>query len=254
MNYIFFNNVPEDLRNTKNSQVTGTAIRDLLKSEFLSPSNARALRSLLYQIFQQIDGLGGPRIGRRIPRYEPELLNRPASKVEEFIQELGRNDFKSLFELLETDGSDWAQSYCIRLGLQFYAPFSRVLAAKWSYIIEDRWYPFGPDERKYWESSSNLIDSNLCDIFEKIYHLGQFRVPGSPYWFPSSLSRDGHIKNVDRVWKSSLREFGWPIAPIKMYGSRYRSMTRLDWRYLYRIEVEERERIRANIMAKLSKF
>lgn len=252
MNWIFSKNIPEQLKDTPIAKVTEDDIRHVLASETVRPANARDLRSLLHQVFWRVYESGGPSVGGRLPHYAPRLLDRSPSKTEEFIETIGRQDFEALFRLLEVEGGNWPQLYCLRLSFQLRAPFSRLMAARWHQIIEDRWYPFAPGERKYWDIEWSRINLRTCKILERVNHLALANFGGSRFWFPSRISASGHISNTDRVWRRILQEIGWPHASVSLYAARYRRITHFDDVWLWP-DPKQKYR-RTQIVAKLSKI
>jgi hypothetical protein len=114
------------------------------------------------------------------------------------------------------------------LSFELQAPFSRLLSARWDQIFENRWYPFGPEERKYWHLLCDRIDMPAYKILERVHKYGNSDFGGSDYWFPSQTSSQGHIKNPDRVWRSILKEIAWPFVPIRLISSHYLNLPNFD--------------------------
>ena len=101
MKKLFHSNVPERLKRKLIKKITRNDIENGLSSEMVRPSNARALRSLLHQIFERVSILRGPEILDGMPGYAPNLYKRKLSKETEFINSLKHDDFIQLFQFLE---------------------------------------------------------------------------------------------------------------------------------------------------------
>jgi hypothetical protein len=129
-----------------------------------------------------------------------------------------------VFELLEGD-KKWQQALCIRLFFEFGAPLARLMAARWSQILDGYWHPYRPGDRIFWFEGREQIKGDARAILERVKRLIQRDVKPSEYWFPSrAVHSPSHIKTVDATWWGTLHRLGFPPYPLREFALSYRNL------------------------------
>jgi hypothetical protein len=174
---------------------------------------ALALPSLLYfarDLGDHLHQLQGDRYDKRFPE----------------LKDLAEEDYRGLFQRLETEGTYWQQAMCARLFFEFWTPFYRLMGAQWDGIVDRRWYPYPPSERRLNMRYGGRIDEQVAALLDRARRLGTERFGPNPYWFPSQLGRKfGHIRTVDTIWRNALYDIGARYFPLREIALSYRRST-----------------------------
>jgi hypothetical protein len=218
-NKLFHQIIPKVLQETNVTLVEPAVIAASLVRRDIKPGNIRVLRSFIGQI-QHIGAIGGFReaLAKEFwRRWEAEMDVRFPE-----LRDLHAGDYHRLFDLLEHD-ERWQPALCIRLFFEFAAPLSRLMAAQWSQILDEFWYPYWPDERILWFEGRQQIKDDTRAILERVKHRIQRDFKASEYWFPSpSVHSSSHIKAVDATWQRTLHCLGSPPYPLRDFALSYR--------------------------------
>jgi integrase len=125
---------------------------------------------------------------------------------------------------LEADES-WRAALAIRLYFATGAKLQQILKARWSDIIENRWYPFLPEERKLWYECSERLGPSASAVIELLQAHHRDENISSPYLFPSADGPSKPIKTVQRHWDRFCGTFGWKNLPLSHVVLRHRGRT-----------------------------
>lgn len=123
---------------------------------------------------------------------------------------------------LMAEEKKWQQACCIRMFLEVGSSLSRVMQAKWSQIIDKKWYPYLPHEHDYWYECAEEISPALEDILLDVKQKSM----ASDYFFPSDYSRSvPHIKSIDTVWRHCLYDLDLPYISLVTFRRRWKPKT-----------------------------
>jgi hypothetical protein len=216
--------IPKELRDTNVALVEPTAVAAALVRQDIPPGNIRILRSFIGQIYQRLAQTDGT-----MRRFSAALSEAFWKRWETHydvafpeLRDLKPEDYRRVFELLEND-ENWQQALCIRLFFEFGAPLTRLMAAKWSQILGDHWYPYWPDERILWFEARERIEGDTPALLERVKFLVRRDFPTSEYWFPSHFARSSkHIRTIDPTWRHTLYRAGSPPYRLREFALSYR--------------------------------
>ena len=103
------------------------------------------------------------------------------------------------------------------------APMGRLMAAQWWQIIDDRWYPYLPEEKVYWFESVENIDASAKALLDRIRQLGKERYKNSQYWFPSPTQSSNPITSTQGLWRDTFDSLGSRHYPLAGFARSYRN-------------------------------
>lgn len=221
--------VPDRIKQLSLEQVPVSAVADILLDHSQYRGNFMVLRGFLVQIFNSASHFHRPFIGfgdelsmeinakweERAKVLYPEILNFEKPVIEAVKSHLSKERDK------------WQQAYCILAYLEFGAPLSRVMAARWDQIIDDRWYPYLPREKVYWFESKEHIKKSGRVLLNRIRDLATNEFGDSPFWFPSRHGRKrAHIRTVDTLWRYTIHDLKLPYVSLYDFSQRWRQPNR----------------------------
>lgn len=206
----------------------------LIERSHLGPGNLRLLRSLFNVVFWNIHDLGGPVVGHVLPSLRGIETSR--EKADGFLADLRLEDYRMLFRAIE-EQADWRSSVAMQLSFHFWGPLCRVLGARWSQVVDGRWYPYAPLERRSWFWRYSNIDQAEFDCLDKARQRALAEGIVSDYVLPSRRDPMKPLRNIDRRWRSVLRDLGWPYLSLAKASSAFRRwFPLLEWPDLQRRE------------------
>lgn len=205
------------IRATKIADLVDGRLVEMIYDARLSPGNLRLLRSLFKAIFWNVHEMGGPPIGTVLPR---RLSVRPEEHfdIDAFHENLSKSKLEDLFHWLKHSNANWRFRCAIALSCLLWSPVSRVLSAQWSQIVDDRWYPYGADERTYWWAKAARIDREAYNWLLVARQGADEERVESEFWFPRSGDPTRSIANVDHVWLAAIRDLDWPITTLREFS------------------------------------
>src|ERR1051326_6933849 len=222
---LFLKHIPQKLQQTQLGRVRPKAVAKALPAKPVPSYNAMVLRSFISQIFIKASRSHGPFIG--FPRSLSDELWPEWRKVRDVkfpeLRDLRPQDYQKLFLSLEKE-KRWQQALAIRLYFKFRLSLQVLLAGRWAHIISDRWYPYGPDERKYWTSYAERLDEEAIALLDRVRTLVERDFGRSLYFFPSPERSGRHIASVQRVWLDILERNGLRYYPLREFGLSYRDL------------------------------
>jgi hypothetical protein len=202
---LYEQHVPNELRKTKVPKIKPAELATVYRSLQKKPGSARTLHAFLGQIIKDV-------------RLHSSTLAR-AFYLEGHAPLPARNDFRyyrsrqfpeklfnDVFERLEGNQTSWVQASFIRLLFEFGAPADRLMKAEWDHIAEGRWYPWLKGERQFWWLHARIIDDITAKLLENLRIRGRQEFGDSVFLFPSRLSRTGHIRSFQNVWRPVAEE------------------------------------------------
>lgn len=218
--------IPDEVLASTFRSVPVRKLADCITAREISYGNVRIFRSFVGSVFKEAGQHYGPLHYKLESIQRRCLKNLDARKAPPYpaILEISEDDYRSFFAALETDGS-WRAALAIRLYFATGAKLQQILKARWSDIIEKRWYPFLPEERKLWYESSEQLDASALVVIALLqsHHRGESIL--SPYLFPSSGDPSNPIKTVQRHWDRFCGTFGWKNLPLSHVVLRHRPRT-----------------------------
>lgn len=222
---LFMAHVPAALRQRPLAKVSHKKLAASLAKLAVHGGNLRILKSFVGQIFT------------RAGEFDGSLSAFPEKLSEEFWErwertnklpfpELGqrrKDRYQTVFAKLEAGEDRWPEACCIRLFFILGAPLSKLMSAQWWQIIGDVWYPYLPEEKKYWFESREVLNSDALAIVQKLRTLSDQLSVGDRYLFPSLTNRGKPISSVYNLWVSTLNEIGHRNYPLGEFARSYRS-------------------------------
>lgn len=217
------------IRATKIADLADGRLVQMIYGARLSPGNLRLLRSLFNAIFWNVHELGGPPIGKVLPR---RLSVRPEGPfdIDAFHENLSERKLEDLFHWLKHSNANWRFRCAIALSCLLWSPVSRVLSARWDQIMDDRWYPYGAEQRTYWWAKADRIDREAYNWLLVARHGADEERVQSDFWFPRSGDPRRSIANVDHVWLAAIRDLDWPTTTLREFSRHARTrLIRAEW-------------------------
>lgn len=242
---------PDDqIRKLKLSELDNGGLSKFIEESRLSPGNLRLLRSLFNVTFWNIHHLGGPPIGRILPHRRVAFRAQNQGR-DDFFETMKKTEMERLLQYLRESNADWRSRSAIALSCLFWAPVSRVLKARWSEIIDDRWLPYAPVERKYWYAKWERIDSVELEWLTLARTGADTEGISSAFWFPSPINPDQPLANIDRTWFQALDHLNWPRMSLTKFGAETR---RRLFFFEWPDNIKRTESRRAEIIAQLASW
>jgi hypothetical protein len=195
--------VPQNVKTKKALRVTARDIAAFLRKLDSRPGAARALRGFVGQVFEaagEYDHRFYKVLRDARTLYRPEYEWR---RIQGYRKGASENVLFRLFKTLESESECRVQAAFIRLLFEFDAPADRLMRAEWSHIVKNRWFPWVPGERKYWNVHGRFIDERTKRLLEKLRAENQIEFGDSPFLFPSISSASGHIRTYDALWRKT---------------------------------------------------
>ena len=229
-------NVPKNIGDKAACEVALDEVIEVLDAT--KPGNLRQLRPLLgraldiprrFGVRSAASSLRLRYIGRTVSNESdlpPQLKNWSQDKFTSFVETFERYEEK------------WQQAFCLRFYLQFHAPLSQVMAARWDNLYESIYQPFlGADQPprkqlvwKYVErwGRHEILRGSLLELLRTCRDRGESEVLGSSYWFPSRLGRTvGHIRSIDHVWRGALHQHGLRYISPRLFRTAFHGVVPL---------------------------
>ena len=222
---LFARYVPEQIKTTPLATLNPKQVARALVEANTSPGNVRVLRSFIAQIIEHGASFHGP-LGSFRDKFSDEFSaqwerNRDVRYPE--LRKFNDEKYLELFRILESDDEYWQQAMAIRLYFAFRAPLNRILSAQWKQIHEHYWYPYWPDEKKYWFECRERIDGNTPKLLDRVKRLAARDFNNSQFWFPSNYPRGvDHIRAVEHAWRRALRRSRIRYYPLREFSRSFR--------------------------------
>lgn len=220
-----YRHISEESRSTLLEEIDARKLAEEITNSRIPFGSSRMLQAFIGQVFKSASrwngslGLVSDRIQRRAYsiRQKQEIPPYPA------ILEISESELKEFLNILERDETNWRANLAIRFYFGTGAKMRRVLSAQWDHIIDGKWYPYSPAEKKYWFNGGEEVHSeakHVLDIVRK-HHVNENL--NSPFLFPSLRNPDlKPISTIQRRWKTLSQKFGWNGLPLSHVVRRYR--------------------------------
>lgn len=158
---LFATHIPKRLKRLPLDEISPKSLAGSLAAMASQGGNLRTLRSFIGQVYDRAADFDGS-----LHTFAEELSVhfwrkwQSANKLPfPEIKKLERADYEKIFARLEAEEDRWQQALCIRLFFILGAPMSRLMRAQWRQIVDNKWFPYLPDEKVYWfESLEHLKD------------------------------------------------------------------------------------------------
>jgi hypothetical protein len=203
--------LPEGIREATLADIEPAQMAAALSVAGLPPSAVGVLRPFIGRIFREAIAANpslyyfSKRIGDHLHEHPNDYLSSTGVSTEDY--------YNRLFNFLECENKYWQQAMCIRLYFEFRTPLSRLMAARWKDIVDDRWYPYPASEQTLNLRYGGRVVGNVVPLLDRVRSLGEVNLGPNPYWFPSRYGRKfGHIRTVDTVWRNALHISEGPIS------------------------------------------
>lgn len=251
---LFHQIVPATLQSKTLEKVSASQLARALVNRKFAAGNIRTLRSFIGQVFERASNFDG-RLGRFHDKFS-DSFNKRWQHVYDVrfpeLRKLKESDYEAIFRRLENEVQHKHQAICILLFFELSAPLSRVMAGQWRSIIADRWYPYLPAQKVLWHESAQKISKRARYLLDQAASKKEAQRK-NPYWFPSSLSRSGHIRTVNPLWRNTLQRCGLSYYPIREFARSYRDPSNPSYMISFLRQYGPMFR-KANNAAKLSKM
>jgi len=99
---------------------------------------------------------------------------------------------------------------------------SRLMQAQWWQIVDDRWFPYLPEEKVYWFESSEHLKEDAKRVLEKARARATGGLARSCYWFPSPVRSGAPISTVQSLWQDVLEGAGLRYFPVWEFAQSFR--------------------------------
>lgn len=195
------------------TDLAGGLLAKKIEASSIGYGTMRVFRSLMNVVIANIHVLGGPSINRLWPHGITSQII-PKEEFHQFLEQLEALEFKKFLDSIRDFDCSWQSKTAIELALCFNSPFSRVLNGRWSQIVDNQWYPYGVNERKFGYLRTELINGRPFECLKIAADMARLNRTESDFWLPSDENSNRPIKNVDRTWKRVLRENDWPEVSI----------------------------------------
>jgi hypothetical protein len=225
---LFAVHIPIMIRSAPLAEQSTAEIAAALGNANLPPSALQLLRPFLGRVFEK----AAPArteffyFSRKLNDHLRQLRgNRDSSgmtfpELENFTEE----DYRRIFQRLESETRYWQQAMCARLFFEFWAPFYRLMSARWDSIVDRRWYPFPRSEWRLNARYGGRIDDEISLLLDQVRSLGTEKFGPTPYWFPSPFGRKfGYIRTVDTIWRNILHDLQAPYMPLRDVALHYKN-------------------------------
>lgn len=231
---LFWRYIPNDLKELRLIRISSRRMAHVITNKEILPGNARKLRAFIGQIYKRVSLWSIDRrlehIQRRIYQIWSEGKTVPYPK----IKEISEDDFKAFFQRLETETVYWRQALALRLYFATGARLSRILAGQWRQIIDSNWYPYLPNEKKFWFEGCEHIHKEVEHIFSLIRQRLHEEIGPSEFFFPSDHGMtSGHIMTVQPFWRRVAKESGWQGLPLSHVVRRYKRRNNPGYSYWF---------------------
>lgn len=222
---LFANKTLKPFKETPLAKLKPRQIAEALVRSDLSAGNVRTLRAFVSQIFERGATFHGP-----LGRFHDEFASSFSTEWDRVrkvrypaLNKLSDKRYREVFDALESEANFWQQALAIRIYFEFRAPLIRVLRAEWNQIYEAHWYPYAPNEKKYWFECRESIEKDSARILDQIRTRGAHGFNTSSFWFPTNFpGRSGYIRSVEHVWRLTLRKCGLRYYPLREFSRSYR--------------------------------
>lgn len=211
-----------------------------LAAEIADPAlpimQSRALQAFVGQIYSSFSRWHGPagKVSDAITRRISTLRSKQGVPYPGIL-EISEEDLSRFFSLLAAEKKRWREALAIRLYFETGAKMRRILRIRWSEILDDRWYPYSPDERDYWFMGIERLEKPALEVLSlaRSRLLEEKRV--SRYIFPRiDASVDEPIANVRRYWLRISNAMGWDGLPLSHVVLRHKERNTPSYLHMYR--------------------
>ena len=215
--------ISSELFHSTFAEISSQGLADAITGNNITYGNVSVLRSFIGGVFKRAQESCGP-LGLKLDsiqeRCRKNLRAREEPRYPEILN-ISDADYRHFFNLLEGDGH-WREALAIRLYFATGAKMQQVIKARWSDIVDNRWYPYLPKERKLWSSGSEPLDHETMAVISLIERCHGGENIASPFLFPSLVKPDQHLKTVQRHWVRLSGAIGWQNLPISHVVLRHR--------------------------------
>lgn len=222
---LFSIHLPGRIRSAPLADVTPSQIATALSTASLSPTALRLIRALIGHIFEEAAPAQPSLLhfSRDLADRLNQLLGDHYEERFPELENLTEDDYKKIFQRLEAELTYWQQAMCVRLFFEFWAPFYRLMGARWDRIVDRRWHPYPLSEWRLNLRYGGRIEGPVVALLDRVRRLGAERFSLSPYWFPSRYGRKfDHIRTVDTVWRNTLHDVRARYVPLREVALNYR--------------------------------
>ncbi len=222
---LFARHVPGKIKKTSLENLNPKQLSRALVKANASPGNVRVLRSFISQVLERAVSFDGS-LGRFHDEFADEFSTQWERGRDVRYPELRKfpdKKYIEIFSALESDAEYWQQALAIRLYFIFHVPLRRILCAQWKQIHDAYWYPYWPDEKKYWFECREKIEGDALAVLDKIKLIGARNFGASHVWFPSRSPRSTlHIPTVEHAWQRALRKSHVKYYPLREFSRSFR--------------------------------
>ena len=221
---LFATHIPKRLKRLPLDEISPKSLAGSLAAMASQGGNLRTLRSFIGQVYDRAADFDGS-----LHTFAEELSVhfwrkwQSANKLPfPEIKKLERADYEKIFARLEAEEDRWQQALCIRLFFILGAPMSRLMRAQWRQIVDNKWFPYLPDEKVYWFESLEHLKDDAKRILERVRNCARDSPVQSPYWFPSRASPLTPICTVKGFWRDALDNVGSRYYPLGEFAQSFR--------------------------------
>ena len=221
---LFAIHIPRRLKLSRLDKVSPKALAGSLTSVATQGGNLRILKSFLAQVYRR-----AREFDACAPGFSDEFSSQFWKKWQSAnklpfpeLSRLMRADYEKIFARLEAEDDRWQQALCIRLFFMLGAPMSRLMQAQWWQIVDDRWFPYLPEEKVYWFESSEHLKEDAKRVLEKASARVTRGLARSGYWFPSPVCSRAPISSVQGLWQDVLEGVGSRYFPVCEFAQSFR--------------------------------
>ena len=118
------------------------------------------------------------------------------------------------------------------------------MQGRWSRMSGDNWFPYLPSEREHWRWLAERIDKRPFHCLKAIRNEALSEDIRSEYWFPQKNDYTKPITNIDRAWRSVLKQMDWPCISL----SKCTKEARREHMFFHWPKQNEREEIMAELI------
>jgi hypothetical protein len=222
LRHVFDQFDPDDkIRSARVGDLADGKLAEFIQGYSMPPDNLRLLRSLLKVVLWNVHELGGPAFGQMLPGgfYIPTRRHFYDDRMEQYLSTRKLDD---LLGWLRQSKVNWRARSAIALACLFWAPCSRVFRAQWTEIVDNRWLPYGPGERRYWWAKWSRIDEEAYCWLLLAREGANSEGVHSDFWFPRKSAPDYPTVNVDHVWFAAMQDLQWRYTTLAEYSARAR--------------------------------
>jgi integrase len=225
----------EQCRDRKMMEIDVSVLANDITHPSIRPTQSRVLQAFLGQLYGVLYRYHGP--AGKIA----DLLNEKIATLRSqqdvphpAILEIADSEFYKFLSILATEKQQWRQALAIALYFETGAKMRRVLNMRWSEVIDNRWYPYAPEEREYWFMGAEHLNEKAHEILNQARFRLEQENRSSVFVFPRiDVSTNRPINSVRRYWRRVSNEMGWNGLPLSHVVRRYNSRNTPSYTYMY---------------------